>query len=400
MVTGIFPGHHMTDTCDLCNRNALEPIYQPEKSSRGLTVFVCSVCGLLQSLPRIDRAERAPASVSGGADWGNVRYGKGFRTKIALDALRRNIDLQSEIALLDIGSNRGSFVRTFLEAAPNAHISAVEPDERVASSCAGLPRTQLIAERIENVALETGRFDVVHSCHTIEHLIHPARALADHHRVLKAGGLLILDAPNTALLASDDIVEEWFIDKHLYHFSERTLTRMVEAAGFTIIERPDFKDRSNLFYVARKNGRRPCAAGTDLQEVEYAQDLVATYVANRARNMAALTSVAAELLSLAPRRMAMWGAGRLFDSLVTYGKFDASMLTLLVDKHLQAHVGERHGCMLTGPEGLADSRPGVVVVMSRDFASEIAAEVGKLTPNAEIILYSDLLNRARTRDAA
>jgi hypothetical protein len=116
--------------------------------------------------------------------------------------------------------------------------------------------------------------------------------------------------------------------------------------------------------------------------------------------MSALTAVAAELLTLAPRRMAMWGAGRLFDSLVTYGKFDASALTLLVDKHLQAHVAERHGCALTGPEDLADSKPGVVVVMSRDFASEIAAEIGRLTPNAEIILYSDLLNRARLRDAA
>ncbi len=400
MVTGLFPGHHMTDTCSLCNRDALEPIYKPEKSTRGLTVHVCGSCGLLQSLPRADRMERLPAAVSGGADWGNVRYGKGFRTRIALDALRRNVDLTSDFSVLDVGSNRGSFIRALLDAAPHANISAVEPDERVASSCAGLPRTQLIEERIENVALETGRFDIVHSCHTIEHLIDPARTLADHHRVLKAGGLLILDAPNTALLASDDIVEEWFIDKHLYHFSERTLTRMLEATGFTIIEHPDFKDRSNLFYVACKDGRKPAAAGSDLQEVEYARELIASYVANRARNMLALTSVAAELLSLAPRRMAIWGAGRLFDSLVTYGKFDASTLTLLVDKHLQAHVSQRHGCTLVGPEGLADSKPGVVIIMSRDFASEIAAEVGKLTPNAEIILYSDLIYRARLRDAA
>jgi len=400
MVTGLFPGHHMTDTCNLCGRDSLEPIYIPEKSRRGLTVQVCGSCGLLQSLPRADRAERAPAAVSGGADWGNVRYGKGFRTRIALDALRRNIDLTSAFALLDVGSNRGSFARALLDAAPRLQLTAVEPDERVSGSCAGLSRTQLIEDRIENVALETGRFDIVHSCHTIEHLFDPASTLADHHRVLKAGGLLILDAPNTALLASDDIVEEWFIDKHLYHFSERTLSRMIEAAGFTIIEHPDHKDRSNLFYVARKNGRKPSAAGDDLQEVEYARELIATYVASRARNMSALTSVAEELLSLAPRRMAMWGAGRLFDSLVTYGKFDATMLTLLVDKHLQAHVGERHGCTLTGPERLADSKPGVVVVMSRDFASEIAAEVGKLTPHAEIILYSDLLNRARLRNAA
>jgi SAM-dependent methyltransferase len=385
----------MTDTCELCRRAALDPVYKPERSSRGLTIYLCGACGLLQSLPRADRAARAPATVSGGADWGNVRYGKGFRTQIALNALRRHCAFDEDFWVLDVGSNRGSFARALLDAAPRAQLTAVEPDERVAAACAGLPRTQLVQQRIEEVAVETGRFDVVHSCHTIEHLIHPARTLADHHRTLKPGGLLVLDAPNTALLASDDIVEEWFIDKHLYHFSARTLSRLIEAAGFTILEHPDPKDRSNLLFVARKGDAKPSAAEDDLLEVEYATGLMATYIANRARNMAALTAVAAELVTLAPRRVAMWGAGRLFDSLVTYGRFDASALTILIDKHLKAHVGERHGCTLTGPEDLAEARPGVVVVMSRDFAGEIAAEIGRLTPGAEIILYTDLMNRAR-----
>ncbi|MBS0472931.1 MAG: class I SAM-dependent methyltransferase [Proteobacteria bacterium] len=385
----------MTETCELCQRAALDPIYKPERSTRDLTIYLCGACGLLQSLPRADRAARAAAAVSSGADWGNVRYGKGFRTQIAIDALRRYCNIDADFQLLDVGSNRGSFARAFLAVAPHAHLTAVEPDERVAAACAGLPRTQLIEARIEAVALEGGRFDVIHSCHTIEHLIHPMHTLRDHHRALKQDGLLILDAPNTALLAADDIVEEWFIDKHLYHFSARTLTRMIEAAGFTIEQAPDPKDRSNLFFVARKTGTPIAHVGSDLVEVDYATDLMATYIATRARNMAALTAVAAELGRMAPRRVAMWGAGRLFDSLVHYGRFDTSSLAALVDKHLKAHVGERHGRALIAPENLAETDPGVVVVMSRDFASEIAEEVTKLTPNAEIVLYADLLSRAK-----
>ena len=59
---------------------------------------------------------------------------------------------------------------------------------------------------------------------------------------------------------SEDIVEEWFIDKHLYHFSARTLMRMVSAAGFVIVTAPDLVDRENLLIVARKmaSGARPC----------------------------------------------------------------------------------------------------------------------------------------------
>src|SRR6202012_5349608 len=165
MVTRTFWGQRMSDTCELCNRAALEPIYKPEKSTRGLTVYLCGVCGLLQSLPRVDRtASRAPRRVSAGADWGNVRYGKGFRTQIAVEALRRHTDFAHDFTLLDVGSNRGSFARRFLNAAPNPPLIALEPDERVSASCAGLPRTQLIESRIESAAFETRRFDAIHSC--------------------------------------------------------------------------------------------------------------------------------------------------------------------------------------------------------------------------------------------
>jgi hypothetical protein len=94
MVTGPFPEPSMTESCELCRHDTLEAIYEPERSTRGLKVYLCRHCGLLQSLPRIDRTERAPAAVSGGADWGNVRYGKGFRTATPLStALKRHADL-------------------------------------------------------------------------------------------------------------------------------------------------------------------------------------------------------------------------------------------------------------------------------------------------------------------
>ena len=390
----------MINHCELCRRSALERIYTPDGTSRSLTVHICTHCGLVQSFPRADRAARAPAAISSAADWGNVRYGKGFRTEVALAAIDRHLDLSDEIAALDVGSNRGSFAHTFLSAAPYATLTAVEPDERFASSCAGLARTELLNARIEDVALETARYDVVHSCHTLEHLAHPAHILADHWRVMKPDGLLVVDVPNIVLIGSDDIVEEWFIDKHLTHFSARTLARMIEAAGFSIVEGPDASDRENLLIVARKNGRIISFLERDAREVDAARDLMTDYVAARARNLMALTHVAAELTRLAPRRVALWGAGRLFDSLVVHGRFDARMLALLVDKHLKQHVGERHGVKLAAPEALAEAKPGVVVVMSRVFAGEIAQEANRLAPGAEVIFYSDLISRARIQQAA
>lgn len=390
----------MSEICELCRCDALKHCYQPERSSRGLGVYLCTHCGLVQSLPRIDRHVRAAAAVSSGADWGNVRYGKGFRTAVALKALQRHVDLDSGFSLLDVGSNRGSFARAVLDSAANAALVAVEPDERVAGACANLDRVELVRARIEDAALETARFDVVHSCHTIEHVAHPARVLADHWRVLKDNGILILDAPNIALIGSDDIVEEWFIDKHLYHFSAVTLRTLIEAAGFEIVEDADDRDRSNLLFVARKTARAPRQPSSDAGEVERAENLLADYVATRARNLIALTAVATEIVRLAPRGVALWGAGRLFDSLVVHGRFDPGVLTLLIDTHLKSLVGERYGRALADPEALVESDASVVVVMSRDFAGEIAERARALSPHAEIIFYSDLLSRAHTRLAA
>jgi SAM-dependent methyltransferase len=390
----------MGNLCELCRRAALEQVYTPERSTRGMTIHLCRHCGLVQSLPRHDRAARAPAAVSSGADWGNVRYGKGFRTKAALDALERNVNLSDAHSVLDVGSNRGSFARAFLEAAPLAHLVAVEPDERVAESCKGLERTELICARIEDAALDAERFSIIHSCHTIEHVAEPAHVLADHWRTLKPGGLLVLDAPNLAFLGGDDVVEEWFIDKHLTHFSRRTLARMIEAAGFAIVQQPDPADRDNLLFVARKAGEPQVSGESDSAEVESAERLLAHYIATRARNLLALTFAAAEIRKMKSRGVAMWGAGRIFDSLVVHGHFDPRALTLLIDKHLKPHVSERHGCAVSGPEALVGANTEIVIIMSRSFAKEIADEVRCLAPNAEIILYADLLARAHTRMAA
>ena len=387
--------------CDLCGQDALSFAYPPERSTRDLKVHVCGHCGLVQSLPRIDHTPaRHAAAVSGGADWGNVRYGKGFRTQAALDALAQHTKLDGAVTLLDVGSNRGSFAKAFLDAAPKANVVAVEPDERYADSCADLPRTKLIWARTEQTDFPDASFDIVHSCHTIEHLAAPFAALKDHARVLKQGGLLVLDAPNIALIGTDDILEEWFIDKHLYHFSQITLTRMIEAAGFTILAEPDPSDLTNLLFVARKTRALSPSMVPDLVEVARAQAMIQRYRGTRAANQAALAAAAHELNTLKPQRIALWGAGRLFDSLVLAGGFDPKALTLLIDAQLIRYMPERHGMKLSKPDALSDTRVDVIVVMSRFFSDEITAEARRLAPNARVILYADLLARARLSHAA
>jgi hypothetical protein len=128
--------------------------------------------------------------------------------------------------------------------------------------------------------------------------------------------------------------------------------------------------------------------------------LLGSYRRTRAANLVALRSASMEINALAGKRVALWGAGRLFDSLVVAGGFDPKSLMLLIDTHLAALVPERHGVRLCLPAALKDQRVDVIVIMSRGFAAEIVAEAKTLAPNAEIILYADLLARARLAQAA
>ena len=74
--------------CDSCNSN-LEFIYTPIKSIRGLKVYSCMNCNLMQSLPRIDHYSRdRKRRASSEADWGNIRYGKIFRTDFAIRKIK------------------------------------------------------------------------------------------------------------------------------------------------------------------------------------------------------------------------------------------------------------------------------------------------------------------------
>ena len=249
----------MTGTCDLCHSTALEPIYEPVARERGLTVHLCADCGLVQSLPRADRKSAA--------DRGNIRHRETFHAEASLALIRAQEDLRPNLRVLDVGSNGDSFARVMLAAVPEARLTCVEPDE--------------------DISLPDDRFDIVHACGMIEQRVSPASTLARYWRVLKADGLLIINAPNIALIDGGDIAEEWFVDTQLYHFSQQTLARLLKAAGFEIVAGPDSKDGDDLLFAARKRKRPARSERRDPGEVDRALALISSYVTNRVRTLRA-----------------------------------------------------------------------------------------------------------------
>ena len=385
----------MNDRCDHCRGKNLTRLYQVPGSQRNLSVYLCEHCGLVQSLPRADHIGSRDVAVSAGANWGNVRYGKGFRTDAAIDLLRQAKALEQTRAALDVGANRGAFVLRLRQLAPDARITAVEPDARVMTDYTGNDTITAINGRIENEPLMDNHYDLIHCSHTLEHLHSPRRVLAQLQRALSEDGVLFIEVPNIAFIGQENVVEEWFIDKHLYHYSPETLIAALQQAGFHCPEEWIRVDTINISLIATKGEAGETVPPHPEEVKTQARQLISRYETALRNNHRKLQRAARRLEDLANqgRRIAIWGAGRIFDALMTEGELDPAAISALLDKRLPDFVDQVHGLPIRKPESIADATPDLVVIMSREYADEIGRELDRYLPGCDRLVFSELMSQ-------
>lgn len=113
-----------------------------------------------------------------------------------LTAIRKNIQQFLSEAGLNWGNNRG----LLLDIAPQAHEGArpffsdkMEIETLDIDPCAG---TTYCADLCKtNDKISSDRFDVVVCTEVLEHVVNPFAAVAEIHRLLKPGGLLLASSP-------------------------------------------------------------------------------------------------------------------------------------------------------------------------------------------------------------
>jgi hypothetical protein len=94
---------------------------------------------------------------------------------------------------------------------------------------------------------------------------------------------------------------------------------------------------------------------------------------------------------MAPRKVAVWGAGRLLANLIESGGLRPQALAAVVDRNLIRYTNEAHGLRLSPPELLARLKPDIIVVLARSLENEIRREAEAHVPGAEVIAYTELL---------
>jgi ubiquinone/menaquinone biosynthesis C-methylase UbiE len=142
--------------------------------------------------------------------------------------------------MLDIGAARGAYLKACQDRGWQVTGIELSPEGRdYAREKYGM---EFHNQPLETLAFPDGSFDAVHMNHVLEHLVDPAETLREIHRVLSPGGLLVVEVPNE--------IDEFFVavctafgrppepysvaSPHVYHFNARSLTNVLNKAGFLV----------------------------------------------------------------------------------------------------------------------------------------------------------------------
>jgi len=134
--------------------------------------------------------------------------------------------------LLDVGCAHGFFLRAARARGWEPHGVDISADAvEYARRDLGLAVTR---GNIDDSPLAPSSVDVVTLIGTIEHLTDPMRTLRSAARLLRSGGVLAVTTPDIEGRLG---YFSWKPPEHLFYFSARTLSRLLDEAGFAVERR-------------------------------------------------------------------------------------------------------------------------------------------------------------------
>lgn len=227
--------------CPLCTSTHSMPLFSGPDRVHGVpgrfTIVTCANCGLRYQNPR-------PTADSFAAIY-PPDYGPYQPTSVETGRLHPDLAMACRFVakqqphagrLLDIGCGPGLFLRAMRRQHPGWQLHGVEPDARAAglAQAAGLDVQHCT---LEAATLPAASWDAITLWNVIEHLPDPLAMLRRIGGLLRPGGKLYLAAP---ICDSWDAQlfgrywTGWELPRHFFAFDTRSLTQLLQAAGFQI----------------------------------------------------------------------------------------------------------------------------------------------------------------------
>jgi 2-polyprenyl-3-methyl-5-hydroxy-6-metoxy-1,4-benzoquinol methylase len=252
-------------SCNLCGADDFEPIYparyddaQPDQimetfRSSGDEVLVdrlvrCRSCGLQYLSPRL-KSDLILNGYSQGTDEAFISQNTARERTFA-----KSLDMIEKFQpgkgrLLDIGTAGGAFLGVAQRRGWD--VSGCEPNCWMAEWGSDHYRIDICPGTIFDMALEEDDFDVVTLWDVLEHTPNPLAVLRECRRVLRPGGLLVVNYPDIQSLVARLMGRKWvfLLSVHLYYFTPETIRKMLAKTGFNIVDSKKHWQSLELGYI-------------------------------------------------------------------------------------------------------------------------------------------------------
>lgn len=254
--------------CPLCGADKLEKhlvVKDHSCSQLDFQLDKCQACDFVFTNPR-------PAEEENGAYYKFADYishtnsSKGLIGTIYRQV--RKINLKRKLAVLekhksgkkvlDVGCGTG-FFPAFIQT-KGYTVTGVEPDDDARKYATEQNKVQAYPlDQLNHFS--QGEFDCITMWHVLEHVYHLQEQVKILSKLIKPGGLFVIALPNYKSFDAQHYGKFWAgydVPRHLYHFEEKTIAKLIEDHGFKKIDTVPMKfDAGYVAVLSQKHKGEP-----------------------------------------------------------------------------------------------------------------------------------------------
>jgi len=227
------------NVCNICGKQGHRRVHYFKEWSFGrdpvkdVAIVKCRGCGVRRRMPGIvddyEAQYHAPY-----VEQGQTVHPHQLYHFADLMTVRLPCFAQQQVRFLDVGCSTGRALR--LAATIGFEVIGLDYSRWAVEHCAKLGFATRQGSLIGQWP-QADLFDIIHCCHTIEHVPDPMAYLREMHRLLKPQGQLMLACPNYASVPRLVLRDRWIwcLDSHLWQFTAYQMRRLLAANGFQVV---------------------------------------------------------------------------------------------------------------------------------------------------------------------
>lgn len=233
-----------TVPCALCSESSSDLL---GREGPGFEIRRCARCDLIYVSPRVKDPEKSFWGEREGYEKAAEEVLAGRRPAFRDPNFREVLDLaalhQPQGRLLDVGAHLGFLLKRATERSWDA--IGVEPSPTLSMIARERLGLDVRTVFLEEACFDDATFDVVLMVDVFEHVKNPRSVLREIARILRPGGILVLQIPNTHFTLWKAQIFHRLLNRpgkvvfdaeeHVCHYTEKTLRRMVECEGLEFV---------------------------------------------------------------------------------------------------------------------------------------------------------------------